>query len=218
MTTRFSFILSLFVCLTASAQTDTTHLSPKFVTAMEKQVAILDTAFTPATLQQCYNAIERIGNAEKKEWLPPYYMAYCLVLQSYSQETSKIDDYCDNAAKLLDRADSLSPNNSEIYVLRSMCASARIRVNPMTRGAKYGRESGEWLGKAEAADSTNPRIYLVRGTGLFYTPPAFGGGKDKAKPVLQESLDKYATFVPTSTIHPHWGKQRAQQMLDECNK
>lgn len=214
MKTKLLLFLSL-VSGFAFAQTDTTT---KYYAAMKKQVAIIDTSFSLPSLQLAYNGFERISNAEKKEWLPPYYMAYCLITESYLDEVNKADNYCDQASKLLDRADSLSPNNCEIYVLRSLCASARIRVNPMTRGAKFGKESGEWLGKAKGIDSLNPRISLLQGQGLFYTPSAFGGGKDKAKPVLEDALKKYDAFKPASGIHPHWGRFRAQMLLKECDK
>lgn len=219
MRSSFTLLLLLAPAL-AFAQADTTKktMSPKFIAAMEKQVAILDTAFTPATLQQCYNTIERVSKAEKGEWLPPYYMAYCLVLQSFSDDQKKVDDYCDKADLLLARADSLSPRNSEIYVLRAMCASARIRVNPMSRGAKFGGMSSVLLDSAQAINPENPRIYLLRGQGLFYTPPAFGGGKDKAKPVIEDAIKKYDAFVAESVIHPRWGRPRAQMLLAECNK
>jgi hypothetical protein len=212
---KIIFLFCLAITAGVSAQTDTTS---KFYKAMKKQVAIVDTAFSLPSLQQAYNGFERIANAEKKEWLPSYYMAYCLVMESYLDDVNKADEYCDQASRQLDHADSISPNNSEIFVLRAMCASARIRVNPMTRGAKYGKESGEWLGKAQAADSMNPRVPYLQAQGLYYMPPAFGGGKDKAKPVFEEAIRKYDAFKPSSPIHPHWGRHRAQQLLNECNK
>ena len=213
--------IALITTISINAQTDTTmkfNMPGKFFDAMQKQVSMLDTAKTMATLQQVYNSLDRIAGAEKKQWLPDYYMAYCLVLESYMDDTKKVDDYCDQADQLLVRADSISPKNSEILVLRSMCTSARIRVNPMTRGSKYGKKSGEFLQQAQQLDSTNPRIPYLHGTGLLYTPPAFGGGKDKAKPVLEDAVKKFDAFKPASPIHPHWGKDQAQKMLDQCNK
>jgi hypothetical protein len=216
----FFFAIILFSVTVVAQTSDTTKkaMNPKFVAAMQKQVDILDTAFNPVVLQNCYNAIERISNAEKGEWLPDYYMAYCLIMQSYSAETSQVDDYCDKADQLIKRADSLSPKNSELYVLHSMSAGARIVVSPMKRGAKFGKISSAYLDTAQTLDANNPRIYLMRGQGYYYTPPAFGGGKDKAKPVFEDAITKYGTFIPPSTIHPHWGKARAQQLLDDCNK
>ncbi|CAN5916478.1 hypothetical protein BH11BAC7_BH11BAC7_10820 [soil metagenome] len=209
----FAFAL---LSVIGSAQTDPTP--SKYVTGMEKQLVTLDTAFTPSTLQKSYNSLERIANAEKTEWLPNYYMAYCLVMQAYQVETSQVDSYCDRANLLLDRADSLNGDVSEIYVMRAMVAGARINVDPRTRGAKYGKMSGAFLDSAEVHNPANPRITLTRGQALFYTPPMFGGGKAKAKPLLEESVKKYEAFVPASSIAPHWGKNRATQLLADCNK
>ena len=205
-----------FISFIGFAQTDTTK--SKYVLSMEKQVAILDTAYTAATMQKNYNSFERISNVEKKEWLPDYYMAYCLVMQAYQIGASQIDSYCDRANGLLDRADSLKGDKSEIYVMRAMVASARIMVDPRTRGAKYGKISSMYLDSAEVHNANNPRITLNRATGLYYTPPMFGGGKAKAKPVFEESIKKYEAFKPSSSISPRWGKGRAQLLLAECNK
>jgi hypothetical protein len=212
------FFFTLLFSVSGFAQ-DTTKLSnPKYVAAMEKQVATLDTAYTPATMQKTYNAIERIGNAEKSEWLPDYYMAYCLVMQAYQAEASQVDNYCDRATIMVNRADSLKGDASEIYVMRAMITSARIKVDPRSRGAKYSKISSAYLDTAETKNPANPRIYLTRGSALFYTPPMFGGGKNKAKPVLEDAIKKYDAWVPKNKIDPHWGRFHAQQMLDECNK
>ena len=219
MKNRILLSASLLLTLTISAQLDTLPTAKsKYVVGMEKQVTILDTAFTPATMIKCYNSFERIANVEKGEWLPNYYMAYCLVMQAYQVESSQVDGYCDRANSLLDRADSLKGDASEIFVLRAMAASARIMVDPRSRGAKYGMMSSTLLDSAQVHNANNPRIPLTRGSGVFYTPPMFGGGKNKAKPLFEDSIKKYETFVPVSTIAPHWGKFRAQQMLNECNK
>lgn len=209
--------VAVFAIGFAAAQ-NTTAANPKYVAAMEKQIAQLDTARTAETYQNIFNNMERIANAEKTEWLPRYYMAYCLVMQSYQADVKKVDDYCDRADVLLNKADSLHPNDPEIYIVRSMIYSARIRVNPMTRGGKFGGQAGEWLNKATQLDSLNPRAALLRGQALYYTPPAFGGGKDKAKPVLEDAVKKFDAFKPVDTIHPNWGRSRAVFLLAEYNK
>jgi hypothetical protein len=218
MKNNFLFLAFVFIAVTGFAQDTLQAAKSKYEIGMEKQVATLDTAFAPATMQKCYNSIERIANVEKKEWLPDYYMAYCLVMQAYQVEASQVDGYCDRANLLLDRADSLKGDASEIFVMRAMVASARIMVDPRTRGAKYGKMSSTFLDSAQVHNPANPRIALTRGTGVYYTPPMFGGGKAKAKPLFEESIQKYATFVPASSIAPHWGKARAEKLLADCSK
>ena len=212
MKKSLSVVAILSVTLFATAQ------NKKYVAAMEKNVVALDTTRDGLQLQGLANNFERIASAEKTEWLPNYYAAYCYVNMTYSTKGDQIDTYCDKADKFIKMADSISPNNSEIYTLRAQIASARISVNPMTRGQKYGMESGEYREKAKELDKTNPRPYYLEGTAYFYTPTMFGGGKDKAKPAFQKALDMYETFKPVSTIAPNWGKNSTQYFLKECDK
>jgi hypothetical protein len=130
----------------------------------------------------------------------------------------EIDALCDMAEREINLADSLHPNNSEIYVMKSRINGARIMVNPMNRGAKYGKIAAGILQQAEAIDSLNPRIYLTRGQALFYTPKMFGGGKDKAKPQLQKSMDCYSKFKPENDLHPNWGLGFAGYLLNQCEE
>lgn len=212
MKKTLSILALLGVAIFAEAQ------NPKYIAAMEKNIAALDTTRDGAKLQNLANNFERIASAEKAEWLPNYYTAYCYVNMTYSTKGNEIDTFCDRAEKFIKIADSISPNNSEIYTLKAQIASARISVNPMSRGQKYGMESGELREKAKELDKTNPRPYYLEGTAYFYTPPMFGGGKDKAKPVFQKALEMYETFKPTSTIAPNWGKNSCTYFLKECDK
>ena len=191
----------------------------KYIKAMEKNIAILDSANDIETYQSVNNAFERIGNANTKDWLPLYYQSYSHIMIGMKQEeNSKKDEYFDKAEKLINRADSLSPDNSEIYVLKSLANSMKISIDPMTRGQKLGMQSAMLNSKAIELNMENPRAYLMKGSGLMYTPEQFGGGKDKALPVLEESVAKFKTFKPVSSIMPHWGEARANAMLEQCRK
>jgi hypothetical protein len=189
----------------------------KYIATMEKNIAILDTTRNAAILQNEANTFERISNAEKAEWLPGYYAAYCYVNMTYSPKAD-VDTWCDKAETFLRKADSISPNNSEIVTLKAQIASARISVSPMTRGQKYGTMAGELREKAKKLDPTNPRPVYLDGTAFFYTPAMFGGGKDKAKPSFEKALSMYDTFKPASTIAPHWGKGSAEYFLKQCDE
>jgi hypothetical protein len=206
------FLSSFLLVFSASGQ------NKKFISMMEKNIAMMDTCKSISSYQKTANSFERIANVEKKEWLPAYYAALCNAFMATLSSGNKIDDYCDVADRFVNHADSLSPNNSEIYTLRSLICSSRINVNPMLRGAKYGGMSGELSAKAMSLDANNPRPYLLKGQGKFYTPPAFGGGKDKALPLLEDALKKFEVFKPSSTIAPNWGKARTEFLIGECKK
>ncbi len=208
------FLLSAVIILTINASAQ----SEKFIAAMKSNIAAIDTSFkNPANLLSLANNFERIATAEKNQWLAYYYAAYCQVNYTYrEQDKSKIDAIADKATMLIDKADSLQPNNSEISCLKSMIASAHMMVNPMQRYMEYGPESASYIDAAMQQDPTNPRPEFLKGQGLKYTPEQFGGGCATAKPVLQSSLDKYNKFKPASELHPNWGKQRVELLLSEC--
>ena len=192
--------------------------SERYMAAMKSNIAAIDTSFrNPANLLSLANNFERIANAEKNQWLPYYYAALCQVNYAYmEQDKSKIDAIADKATLLIDKADSLSPDNSEISCVKSMIASSHMMVNPMQRYMEYGAEINLHLDAAMKQDPNNPRPEYLKGQGLKYTPEQFGGGCATAKPVLQASLDKYNAFKPASELHPNWGKQRVELLLGDC--
>lgn len=201
-----------FLVISANAQ------SEKYIASMKSNIAAIDTSFkNPADLLGLANKFERIATAEKNQWLAYYYAALCQVNYTYmEQDKSKIDAIADKATELIDKADVLQPNNSEISCIKSMIASAHMMVNPMQRYMEYGPESQSHLDAAMQQDPSNPRPEYLKGQGLKYTPEQFGGGCATAKPVLQSSLDKYNKFKASSELHPNWGKARVELLLSEC--
>ena len=191
----------------------------RYMQAMQKNISILDSAKDASAFQNVNNSFERIGNANQNEWLPLYYQSYCHVMIGIQQsENNKKDEYYDRAQKLIDQADSLSPENSEIAVLMSFISTMKISVDPMTRGQKLGMKSSMLITKAIQLDKENPRAYLLKGSGLMYTPAQYGGGKDKAIPVLEEAVAKFKSFKLASPIMPNWGEARAISVLEQCKK
>ncbi len=195
-----------------------TAQNKKYLATMEKNVSALDTSRTIEQLQPLENNFERIAGVEKNEWLPNYYVAYCNVNMTYVSKGNMIDSYCDKADAYANKADSLNPNNSEILSLKAQITAARISVNPMTRGQKYGSQAAELREQAKAIDPTNPRPWFLEGMSKFYTPAAYGGGKDKAKVSYEKAKALFETFKPASSIHPNWGKKTNDHFLKECEK
>ncbi len=208
------FLLTVVTFLTAAAFAQ----SDKYVANMKANIAAIDTSYkNPANLLDLANKFERIATAEKTQWLAYYYAALCQVNYTYmEQDKTKVDAIADKASELIDKADALQPNNSEISCIKSMIASAHMMVNPMQRFMEYGPEAQSFIDAAMQQDPTNPRPEYLKGQGLKYTPEQFGGGCTTAKQVLQSSLAKYNVFKPASEIHPIWGKQRVEQLIGEC--
>ncbi|MEO6229040.1 MAG: hypothetical protein ABJB11_23900 [Ferruginibacter sp.] len=202
------FLLSVFVF----AQ------SERYTAAMKKNLASIDTAMAnPASLLSLSNNFERIGNAEKNQWLPFYYAALCQVNYGFMEtDKTKVDGYADKATALIQKADSLAPNNSEISCMKSMIASCHMLVDPMNRWMQYGQESSSNLAAAISQDPSNPRPHFLKGQGLKYTPEQFGGGCKTALPELQTAIQKYDAFKKESEISPDWGKELVEKLISDC--
>lgn len=192
--------------------------SEKYVAAMKKNMAQLDSAFSNANLfLSLANNFERIATAEKSQWLPYYYAAYCRVNNAFMQNNPSVNDAAaELATTLVNKADSLQPNNSEISCIKSMVASLQMMVNPQARFMQYGAASQKAMAAAMQQDTTNPRPYMLKGQGLKYTPEAFGGGCKAASIPLAIAIEKFETFKPASELAPNWGKTYTQMLVKEC--
>lgn len=203
-------LVAAAITFSASAQ------SEQYEGAMKQQLSLLDSASTYSAngMQQLANTFERIAEAEKTQWLPYYYAAYCRVNEAYmAKDKSKVDGLADKALVNIEKAQALKGKDSEISCIQSMISSARIGVDPMTRGMKYGPESGAYLEEAKQLNPENPRVYMLQGQSLLYTPEAFGGSKTKAKETFELALKKFAAFKPESALAPNWGEHYVKQLI-----
>jgi hypothetical protein len=208
-----TIIMLTFIFAKSNAQ------NPAYTKAMEGLVSEIQNTQFGSPLQASANKMERIATTEKTEWLPNYWVAYCCMIDSYSeQDAGKKDQLLDKADTYLSNVDKLVKDNDEVEVLRANLASARMAVNPQDRWMKYGGMVQKALGTAKKINPENPRIALLEGQGIFFTPENFGGGKAKAKPVLEKSMEQFAKFKPASSIHPIWGEPTAKWMLSQIEK
>jgi hypothetical protein len=209
-------ILSLLIlCSIASfAQSD------RYAPAMKKNIGLLDSAMQKGNTKELANNFERIGDAEKTQWLPYYYAAYSQILTTYTEkDKSKIDPIADKAEELITKAETLAgKENSEIAVIKSMIATAHMGVDPQSRYMNYMAAINSNIEKAKTLDPDNPRPVYLEGQLKFYTPEAFGGGKAVAKPLFEKALAMFDSFKPESDLHPSWGKAATQYFLSMASK
>ena len=204
----FLFSLMIFGSLVASAQSD------KYAAAMEKTFHLFDSAKTSADLLSVANTFERIAEAEKTQWLPYYYAGLALSTAGWNDPKMDKDANSTRINTLCDKAEALD-KNSEIYVLRNMSATQQMMVDPQTRWQTYGTQAGKDLEIATQLNPDNPRIYYLKGESLMNTPVAFGGGKDKAKPMFEKAIELYKTEKP-KPMWPNWARERAEEELAKC--
>lgn len=205
-----------FAALLIAAATTGFAQSEKYMKAMTQNLALLDSAKTTENFTSLAGNFERIANAEKTEWLPLYYAAFChitggfLLPQGSGDRQEEIATIVDD---LLARADAMVKDNSEMHCLLSMAATLRLMANPMKNYMTYGPKANEHIAKAMQLDAGNPRPYLLEGQQKFYTPEQFGGDKAKAMELFKKAMELYGSFKPASPIHPTWGKNQVEMMM-----
>jgi hypothetical protein len=207
------FVIAISATLVLRAQNE------KYLSAMKSNIVKLDSAYDGAKLQELANNFERIAEAEKTQWLPYYYAAYCKVMNSFmEQDKSKTDAIADKADQLIKKAEEINGGeNSETCVIKSMIASSHMMVDPQSRWMQYGQSSSLEITKAKTLDPSNPRPVYLEGQSKFYTPEQFGGGKPQAKELFLKALQMFDQFKPNSELHPTWGKSATNYFLAQCN-
>jgi hypothetical protein len=208
---KYLFLIAItFYSFTTPAQ------DKKYIAAMKKNIQLLDSAKTEPQFLAAIIGFEKLAAQNKKDWLPNYYAGLACTWLAYEKEGEDVDKLADKAEVFINAADSLNKNNAEIYVLKAMCASAKILVDPMSRAFMYGKQAYDFTQAAISFEPGNPRPYANKGMGLFYTPEAFGGGPAKAKPFLEKALENYKVYKPKNDLHPNWGMIMCQDLLKKC--
>lgn len=216
MKKTFLIIVASMLTIAMNAQ------SEKYIKAMEKNVPAVDTTWSTDGLIKLGNAFQLIADAEKNQWLPYYYAALCNVMSAYTLNGGNItgmasttDPIANKAEELLNKAEALKKDNSEIYCVKKMIASLRLMGDPQSRAMTYGSTSAMALAKAKQLNPENPRVYLLEGQDKLYTPEEWGGSKTEAKKIFEEAKKKYEAFKPESSIHPVWGKTQLNYFLTQ---
>lgn len=211
-------VVTMSIASNAQSASNQVAYSTAFESAMLSNIGQLDTVSSAAGFINLANNFERIGNAEKTKWQPYYYAAYCYTVMAFlSPDKSKIDYLADKAEAVLQQAEAIEKNNSEISCLFAMINSCRIMVDPVSRFQIKGQEVQTHLAKAKQENADNPRIYLLQARMQFRTPEGLGGGKTPARQSAETALQKFRDFKPENSIAPNWGEQQAKSLLDKIN-
>lgn len=207
---------SIILLLTILSISSVYAQNEKYVNAMKPLVQQIQETPFGTSLQTSSNKMERIAAAEPNEWLPNYWVAYCNILDSFSTEDSdKKELLLDKAEKFVKIAASLSKDKDEVEHLTAYMYNAKIAASPMTGWMKYGSEVETHIKNAKKINAANPRTALLEAESIYYTPSTFGGGKDKAKPMLEKALKLFESFEPSNEIMPNWGEMIVKYYLSQ---
>lgn len=189
-----------------------------YLQKMQQSIEQLNSSTTVEDYQANANTFERISKVEADQWQPMYYAAYSYILMSFQiNDGDEKDIVLDRAQEWMDKAFKVAPDESELYVLQAFLYPSRIMVDPVGRGMKYMGMAHQALARAKQLNPENPRIYYLEATFIHNTPPAMGGGMDKALPLYKMAMDKFQQFVPETIIDPNWGENITKETLAQLD-
>ena len=166
------------------------------------------------------NDFARIGDKEKTLWQPYYYAALSIIKKGrelmQKNQVAQLDDVAKEAQNYIDKAEALSPNNAEIFILKKMNHGLKMIVNPMERWQTEGQAAQVALNEAQKLDPENPRITILEAEDLYYTPEQFGGSKSKGIELFKKALEQFKTYKVKSSVDPNWGQGEANYFISQA--
>jgi len=206
-----TFSLSL-LGFTAFAQT-------AYDKAMTEKIGKIMDHKTPEEFTAMANDFDRIGTKESTQWLPYYYAAFATIqkgrLMMKTGKTAELDPVAAQADQYIAKAEALSPNNAEIYILKKITSGLRMMVDPMSRYMQESPIAQGALAKAKELDPENPRITVLLAEDAYFTPEQFGGSKTKGIELFNKSLEQFKLYKPKTALAPNWGKEEAEYFLSQ---
>ena len=186
--------------------------------AMSNNIDAMYKAQGQSELMAIANKFNRIGAAEKNQWLPYYYSAYCHIMMTTNEEdVTKWDGYLDTAETSISKAEKLDVDMVELLALKGFASMMRINVNPAVRGQEYSMKSVGYLQQANQLDEQNPRVILMLAQMQFGTAQFFGSGTEKACKMFTRSRELFDLEAEEGRgIQPAWGRSHAIAMLKNC--
>jgi cytochrome c1 len=206
---KILLLSAIFISTVAFSQSD------KYVGAMKSALDAMKDAKTGDDMADAAAKFERIGDAEKTQWLPYYYAALIKSRMSMQGFGGDKDKVADEAEVLINKAQAID-KNSENFCVVYMVATARMLVDPAGRYMQYMAALNAAIADAQKADPTNPRPYMLQANAIYKTPKQYGGGCENAKPIALKAQGLYAAFKPASELHPNWGKDIVDQIVTDC--
>lgn len=166
---------------------------------------------------------ERTLQLKKNEWMTDYWLAFVDILTAWSymditngkSDKDNIKKYTESCISLLDKATNIKDDFADAYILKMAAQGNRWMYEPDKMNDIITKMS-DAKETAKKLDANNPRLYLVEAQGIYYTPEAFGGGPDKAKPEFEKSWDLFQTYKIKDDTYPDWGIDQAAGMIAMC--
>lgn len=163
------------------------------------------------------NLFERIAMAEQGNWLPHYYVAQINTINAFGeQDFEKLSQQLEKAAEFINLAKAISPNNPEIMVQEAMINTAWIAYDGATYGMTLSGKNVQLYQQALTIAPENPRVVFSKAEWDMGSARYFGKDTTPYCKDVERALELFANFSNETPFYPSWGKDRAEQVLEQC--
>ncbi|KQC28722.1 hypothetical protein [Flagellimonas eckloniae] len=163
------------------------------------------------------NLFERIAMAEQDNWLPHYYVAQINTIYSFGEKDfEKLSKQLEKAREFVELAKAISPDNPEILVLEAMINTAWISFDGATYGMTLSGKNVQLYQQALEIAPENPRVVFSKAEWDMGSARYFGKDTAPYCKDVERALELFANFSNETPFYPSWGKDRAEQVLEQC--
>ncbi len=214
---KFTLICLLVLSFLSAGAVHADDFSDALLKAKKKMKENTDK--TEAGMLKVRGNFERILQLKKNEWMVDYYLGMVDMIISYiaaeKKDMDAVKKYTESSLDMLNKATDLKDDFAEAYILKFAITGNRWMYEPNKMNDIIAKQT-EAKDFAAKYDPDNPRLYLIEGINAYYTPESFGGGVDKAQPLLEKSADLFKTYKRVDETYPDWGKDQACGYIALC--
>ncbi len=170
--------------------------------------------------QDLANQFGVIAKVETEEWLPLYYEAHCYILMSFmgQLEASVQDSYLDKALASINKMVEIAPNEAEVYVMKAFYHTGYLVVDPPSRAMSTQALINSALARALSIEADNPRALFLGISNEMGTANFFGSDTAPICEKAIQLLESWDDYKLKSPIHPNWGKDETEGIVNSCGQ
>jgi tetratricopeptide (TPR) repeat protein len=214
MRRTFSFCSALLLTTIGVRAFAQGNAPPKWADTISSEIEQAQIAADTPRLAAAVALATRASTAYPNDGLILHYQGYGIYRQGIIGLSTGADvvPLFEQAKALLERSLNTHPL-AETHMLLSMIDGRLIASDP-SRGMELGLASQMATREALKLGPMNPRVWLLRGEGSFFTPAEYGGGLPAAEEQLKRAIDLFAKDSPKPG-EPSWGKAEAYVWLGQ---
>lgn len=222
---RKLIVFALFIfsgILFSQVKKDSLEKEKTYEQLMQENLALFPNSKTAENFDRLYESFIKIGDKEKKAWLPYYYASYAKILHAKNlvKEKNGGEELMTTlifAQKALKKSMLLS-DNVENWVLQKLIYQLEYYEKPVSEYQKGGAMALQALSQAEKLDARNPRVALLKSEDLYFSPKNKGGDKVKGLEFYKKALKLFNSYKSKIQFYPTWGAEEAEAVIAKGGK